>query len=214
MDAIKQFDEKLTADERALMDGLDSPFRIQEFLDGITYPSGEENRSPVDVLRLRRAHCLDGGLFAAAALRRVGYPPLILDMQPDPGRDDDHVLTIYREFDCWGAVAKSNYSGLRFREPVYQTIRELVLSYFDDFFNIKREKTLRYYTEPINLEIFDEKNWLTEASGVDEVEAYLKQVDVVQLISPEQANYLSPVDSRSFKAGTLGINLEGAYNPE
>jgi len=196
------------------MDGLDAPFRIQEFLDGIAYPDGEENRSPVDVLRLRQAHCLDGGLFAAASLRRIGYPPLILDMQPEPGRDDDHVLTLYREFSCWGAVAKSNYSGLRFREPVYQTIRELVLSYFDDFFNIKGEKTLRFYTEPINLELFDDRNWMTDASGVDQVEAYFKKIDLIPLITSEQAAYLSPVDDRSFRAGTLGINPEGAYKPE
>lgn len=214
MDAIKLFDEKLTADERALIDGMDAPFRIQAFLDEIAYPAGEENRSPVDVLRLRQAHCLDGGLFAAAALRRIGYPPLILDMQPEPGRDDDHVLALYREFGCWGAVAKSNYSGLRYREPVYRTIRELVLSYFDNFFNIKGEKTLRFYTEPVDLEMFDDKNWMTDASGVDGVEAYLKSVDVVRLITPEQANFLSPVDGRSFKAGTLGLNMDGAYKPE
>ena len=204
----------LTEHELNQMLEMDSPYKIQKFLDSIQYPSGERNRSPIEVLREKQAHCLDGGLFAATALRRIGYQPLIIDMQPEPGTDDDHVLALFREFDCWGAVAKSNYSGLRFREPVYFTIRELALSYFDDFFNVYGKKTLRSYTQPINMEAFDDWNWMTESSGVDKVEQYLKHTDLTKLISKEQAEYLSLVDERSFKAGSLGINPEGTYKPK
>ncbi|MGV8027054.1 MAG: hypothetical protein AB2L18_10900 [Anaerolineaceae bacterium] len=212
--AIIQLEQLLTPGILSQMQAMNTPFLIQQFLDSIVYPAGERNRSPIEVLRERQAHCLDGGLFAAAALRRIGYAALIVDMQPEPGTDDDHVLALFKEFECWGAVAKSNYSGLRFREPIYPTVRELVLSYFDDFFNIKGQKTLRTYTAPINMEAFDDLHWMTESSGVDKIEMYLKTVELIPLISAKQAEFLSPMDERSFKAGTLGINLDGAYKPE
>ncbi len=210
---VEQFLKMLSTDEQKHVHEMDSPFKIQHFLDSTLYPSGDRNRSSIEVLRERQAHCLDGGLFAVTILRLIGYEPLIVDMQPEPGTDDDHVLALFREFDCWGAVAKSNYSGLRFREPVYATIRELVLSYFDDFFNVDGQKTLRFYTQPINMEAFDNWNWMTESEGVDKVEQYLKHADLITLISQEQAEYLSRVDERSFKAGSLGINPEGTYKP-
>lgn len=213
-DLFEHFEWLLTNSELDQIKAMDTPFKIQQFLDSTLYPAGERNRSPIQVIRERQAHCLDGGLFAVAALRRIGYPPLIVDLQPEPGSDDDHVLALFQEFGCWGAVAKSNYSGLRFREPVYATIRELVLSYFDGFFNIDRQKTLRTYTAPIDLSPFDGLDWMTEPGGVDAIEKYLKHVALLPLISAEQAAYLSPLDERSFKAGTLGINMDGAYKPQ
>jgi len=211
MNAITTFKEKLSPEERRLVAGLNTPARIQAFLDELIYPEGEKNRSLVDVLRQGKAHCLDGGLFAAAALRLLGYPPLVLDMQPEPGNDDDHVIAIYRSRGCWGSVAKSNYSGLRLREPVYRTLRELVMSYFEDSFNMARQKTLRTYTRPVNLVRFDRQEWMTEASGVDAVEAYLKTARLIPILKPGQAEALSSVDERSFNAGTLGLNPDGVY---
>jgi len=213
-DVIMKFDHALIPAELQVMQEMNTPYRIQQFLDNTPYPAGDENRSSVEVLRQRKAHCLDGGLFAAMALRHIGYPPLILDMQPDPGEDDDHVLALFQEFDCWGAVAKSNYVGLRYREPVYQTIRELVLSYFNDFFNFYGKKSLRKYTAVINLEDFDDKNWMTESSGVDWIKEYLKKADTIPLITPEQAAYLSPLDVRSYNAGSQGVNPDGVYRPK
>jgi hypothetical protein len=212
--AVQRFDESLTPDELALMDSLRTPAQVQAFLDETHYPGGDENRSPLEVLRQRKAHCLDGGTFAAAALRRAGYPPLIVDLQPDPGQDDDHVLVVYRIDRCWGAVAKSNYSGLRFREAVYRSLRELVMSYFANFFNVYGVKTLRFYTRPINLERFDEQDWMNSSKGVDWLESYLKQVKLKPLITPAQAALLSPMDQRSIAAGTLGINPAGTYQPK
>jgi len=210
---IMRFNKMLTSDEFRMLQDMETPYRIQQFLDSILYPGGDENRSPIEVLRQRKAHCLDGGLFAASMLRCIGYPPLILDMQPDPGEDDDHVLALFQEFGCWGAVAKSNYVGLRYREPIYHTIRELVLSYFNDFFNFYGKKSLRKYTAVINLEEFDDRHWMTVSEGVDWIECYLKKADTIALITSEQAAYLSPLDGLSYKAGTMGVNPNGVFKP-
>jgi hypothetical protein len=214
MNVMESLEIMLASQERQLLDSLDSPSKIQSFLDGVEYPSSDENRSCVEVLRQRKAHCLDGGLFAAMALRRIGYPPRIIDLQPDPGRDDDHVLALFQIDGFWGAVAKSNYSGLRFREAIYRTTRELALSYFEDFFNILGEKTLRSSSRVIYLDRFDHLNWMTDPRGVDAIEIYLKKVKTLPLITKEQAARLSLMDKRSFEAGTLGINLNGAFNPD
>ena len=147
----------LTATETRILKALKTPQRIQHFLDlEIGYnkePDGETIRSPRRVLRDRVAHCLEGALLAAAALRLHGHRPLLLDL--GSVRDDDHVLAIFRLHNHWGALAKSNYSGLRFREPVYRTLRELVMSYFEHYFNLQREKSLRNYSRPVNLARFD-----------------------------------------------------------
>jgi len=128
---------------------LKSPVMIQEYLDSVPYNSTGRTLSPLQVMKERMAHCMDGGLFAAAALRRLGYPPLIVDLVAF--NDDDHIIAVFREGKCWGAIAKSNTTLLRFREPVYRSLRELAMSYFDLYYNLKSEKTLRSYSRPINL---------------------------------------------------------------
>jgi hypothetical protein len=212
--AVRRFNQSLTSQELSLMDNLRTPAQVQAFLDETRYPGGDENRSPLGVLRQRQAHCLDGGIFAAAALRRIGFPPLIVDLQPDSGMDDDHVLAVYKIDNCWGALAKSNYSGLRFREPVYRNLRELVMSYFEDFFNVHGVKTLRFYTRPINLKRFDRVDWMNTSVGVDWLEGYLKTTKLTPLITTAQTALLSPMDQRSIAAGTLGINPAGTYQPK
>ena len=214
MDTNSLFLNQLTKTEKSFIDNLDTPFKIQAFLDTVIYPGGEENRSPIEVLRQRKAHCLDGALFAASVLRLLGFEPQIIDMMPDPGKDDDHILALFKVGSHWGAVAKSNFSGLRFREPIHRTLRELVLTYFDDSFNIRGEKTLRYYSRPVHLSCFDRMNWMTDSKGVGAVEKHLYKVKMIPLITPEQASYLSPVDKRSFDAGTLGLNNDGVYKFE
>src|SRR5580692_10024433 len=136
-----------TPAERAVFMRLRSPELIQRFVDDLGYnkeKGGETCRSPRRVLRDRTGHCMEGALFGAAALRLLGYPPLLLDLEAV--QDSDHVLAIFRRRGCWGALAKSNFTGLRYREPVYRTLRELVLSYFEHYFNLRREKTLRKYS--------------------------------------------------------------------
>jgi hypothetical protein len=124
-----------TPQERRLLDRLSTPEKVQRFLDEeICYNNEREGatcRSPRRVMRDRLGQCMEGALFAAAALSHHGHPPLLVDLEAV--RDDDHVLAVYRRRGLWGAAAKSNYSGLRFREPVYRTIRELVMSYFEHY---------------------------------------------------------------------------------
>src|ERR1700757_2715635 len=154
--------DPFTPAERAIFRRLRSPELIQRFLDDIAYnkeKGGATCRSPRRVLRDRTAQCMEGAMFGAAALRGNGFPPLLLDLEAV--RDDDHVLAIFRMRGHWGAIAKSNYSGLRYREPVYRTLRELAMSYFEHYFNLGREKTLRNYSRPVNLRRFDSIHWMT-----------------------------------------------------
>ena len=195
----------LNSREIRTLRSLKTPSRIQRFLDveiGYNKESGGETiRSARRVLRDRTAHCLEGALLAAAALKLQGFPPLLLDLEAV--RDDDHVLAIFRQHDGWGAIAKSNYTGLRFREPVYRTLRELVMSYFDQYFNLAREKTLRKYSRPVNLGRFDRIEWMTSEEELWPISDYLVSIPHTSLF-PETRRRFSRVDQRLFHAGLLG----------
>lgn len=210
MDSEASFEAALTADERNLLNGLTSPFRIQEFLDSIPYSPDDFYRSPLGVLRDRTAHCFDGAVFAAAALRRIGFPPLILDLLSN-GRDDEHLLTLFKLGGRWGAVAKSNFVGLRFREPVYRSLRELTMSYFEQYYNLEREKTLRGYTGPLNLKHFDGMNWMVRDEVMETIARRTDEIRRVMLIDAEMEARLSPVDERSYQAGLMGSDPKGLF---
>jgi hypothetical protein len=179
---------------------------IQRFLDReIAYnkePDGDTVRSPRRVLRDRVAHCMEGALLAAAALRVQGYPPLLLDLESV--RDDDHVLAIFKQRGCWGAIAKSNYSGLRFREPVYRSLRELAMSYFEHYFNLEREKTLRKYSRPVNLARFDRIGWMTAEEDLWVISEHLAKIPHVSLLRDGAGRRMASVDDRLFAAGLVG----------
>ena len=209
-----QFEVQLTDAQRTMLDALTTPVAIQAYLNSIPYAPEDRNRCPLNVLRDRRAHCLDGALFAAMALRRIGQPPVVIDLLPEPGTDDDHVLAIYKRDEHFGAIAKSNYVGLRFREAVYRTLRELVMSYFEVFYNIRGIKTLRGYTRPLNLRTFDPLHWTWDDAGADAIEARLKTLRQIPVVTPSLAASLSPVDARSYEAGLLGANPDGLYTPQ
>ncbi|HAY38797.1 MAG TPA: hypothetical protein DCY53_05285 [Desulfobacteraceae bacterium] len=194
------------------MSKLNSPNKIQAFLDAIPYSSESIYRCPLQVLRDRVANCFDGALFAAAALRQIGFPPLILDMIPD-SRDDDHVLALYKQDGHWGAIAKSNFVGLRFREPIHRNLRELVLSYFDQYYNIKREKTLRGYTLPLNLKTFDKFDWMVSDKSMKRIAQRLDEIRRFFLLTPKMIAGLSTVDERLYRAGLQGANEAGLYKP-
>ncbi len=208
---IAMFEEHLDPQQRQVFSGLNSPARIQAFLNQIPYSVENASRCPLSVLRDRVAHCLDGGLFAAAALRSIGHAPLIVDLLPEPGTDDDHVLAIYKCNGHLGAVAKSNMTGLRYREPIYRNLRELVLSYFEDYFNVYGEKTLRSYTRPLNLQAFDKVSWMWSDAGADAIERHLGRMRKIALLSSAMVANLSSTDSLSFQAGMLGANEAGLY---
>jgi hypothetical protein len=153
-------------------------------------------------MRDRTAHCMSGALMGAAALRALEHPPLLLDLEAV--RDDDHVLAVFRRRGHWGALAKSNYAGLRFREPVYRTLRELVMSYFEHYYNLRREKTLRRYSRPVNLERFDRIGWMTSAEDVWAIPEYLTTIAHTPILRPHLVPRLGRVDARLFAAGLVG----------
>ena len=194
------------AGEARVLKALKTPEKIQRFLDiDIAYnkePDGDTIRSPRRVLRDKLAHCLEGALLAAAALRVQGFPPLLLDLEAV--RDDDHVLAVFKQHGHWGAIAKSNYSGLRFREPVYRSLRELVMSYFEHYFNASREKTLRNYSRPVNLSRFDRMGWMTAEDDLWPISDHLANIPHLPLLPNGVARRMARVDDRLFAAGLTG----------
>lgn len=209
---MKIFKKALTPAERGIMQQLDTPFKIQAFLDSMPYSAEPVYRCPLRVMQDRTAHCFDGALFAAAALRRLGYPPLILDMIPND-RDDDHLLALFNKRGHWGAVAKSNFTGLRFRESVYRTLRELVMSYFELYYNTAKEKTLRGYTVSLNLTSFDHRNWMISDEPLPAIADRLDRIRRFPIMSDEMIKELSLLDGRSYEAGMIGVNEAGLYKP-
>ncbi len=212
MTPFDAFERRLTGVEREIFEGLTDPARIQAFLDGIAYSTDDFYRSPLRVLRERSAHCFDGAIFAAAAMRRIGYPALILDLFSN-GRDDEHLLALFKRNGRWGAVAKSNFVGLRFREPVYRTLRELAMSFFEQYYNVEREKTLRGYSGPLNLKRFDRFDWMAKDEPLDLIARRTDEIRRIQLLHPSMAQSLSPVDERSYRAGLAGADPKGLFKP-
>jgi hypothetical protein len=209
---LSRFDSLLTRPERRLVAGLTSPTRIQAFLDGIVYSSDAFYRCPLRVLQERTAHCFDGAIFAAAALRRIGQRPLILELLPND-RDDDHMLALFQQGGAWGAIAKSNFSGLRYREPIHHTLRELVLSYFEQYYNVLREKTLRGFTRPMNVAVFDRFEWLTNDAALDRIAERLGTLRPVPLLAPAMIRRLAEVDERTYRTGLDGSVEAGLWKP-
>lgn len=205
------FEGLLNATERRLWRSLSSPRKVQDFLDSTRYPDGHHARCPLRVLRERSAHCFDGGIFAAAALRRLGYRPRIIYMTAV--HDDDHLIALYGGAGCWGAVAKSNFTTIRFREPVYRTLRELVMSYFEGYFNVRGERTLRGYTAPLSLQGFDRLNWMCNDKALDQIGDRLDEIRSYRVLAPGMDRKLTRVDSLCRRAGLLGTNPKGLYKP-
>jgi len=185
---------------------LRTPGKIQRFLDvEIGYnkePHGPTCRSARMVLRDRVAHCMEGAYLACAALAVHGHVPMVVDLEAV--RDDDHVLAVFRERGHWGAIAKSNYASLRYREPVYRTVRELVMSYFEHYHNLAGEKSLRRYSRPVRLSQFGD-GWMTAEGDVWEVPEHLCKVSHVPLITHEMERHLNRLDDRLRASEQVGM---------
>jgi hypothetical protein len=181
---------------------LKTPGGIQRFLDAIPYHLAGTAWSPRVVLREQTAHCLEGAVFAAAALRVLGFPPLILDLEAD--QDTDHVLAVFKLRGHWGAIAKSNFAGCRYREPVYRTLRELALSYFHVYFNLRGERTLRRYSQPVNLGRFDRRYWMTTDKGIWFIAEYLVDIPHRPLLKRGLEKHLTRVDRRTWQSEMVG----------
>ncbi|MGD0367851.1 MAG: hypothetical protein ABSA94_10360 [Acidobacteriaceae bacterium] len=202
MSKIAQERFGLSARDLRTLRGLKTPARIQKFIDGLTYQYANTAWSPRRVLRERKGHCLEGALLAAAALRVQGHLPLLMDLEGV--RDDDHVVALYRERGLWGGIAKSNFAGLRFRAPVYRTLRELALSYFEHYYNLRGERTLRAWSRAVNLSRLDKQGWMTSEENVWCVPEMLIAARHYPLFPHRVARDLPRLDRRSFEAGMHG----------
>jgi hypothetical protein len=193
-----------TPRERQALRALKTPIGIQRALEAMPYHIGSTAWSPRRVLRERTAHCLEGAIFAAAALRVLGFPPLLLDLEAV--QDTDHVVAVFRLRGHWGAIAKSNFSGLRYREPVYRSVRELAMSYFEGYVNLRGERTLRACSRPVDLARFDRTHpgWMTSERDLWFIPEHLVRIPHTRLLTPALTRNLSRVDRRSLEAGLVG----------
>jgi hypothetical protein len=199
----------LSAEEGRILRALTTPRRVQEFVVGLHANFEEEGdtlRSVRGVLRHRRAHCIEGAFVAACALWLHGDPPLLMDLTAKG--DSDHVIALFKRDGCWGAVSKSNHVWLRWRDPVYRSPRELAMSYFHEYTN-KQRKTLRTYSDPVDLRRFDIDLWVTNPDDCWDVGAALDDVPHHRLITPVQARNLMPRDATELRADDL-VQYESA----
>jgi hypothetical protein len=204
-------DIKWTKEEKSFLEEFDLPWSIQVFLDSIGYNPNYECRSPRWVIKKRSAHCFEGALFAAAVLDFIGYRPLIVDMRAY--NDDDHVIAVFKEDGYWGAVAKSNFTSLRFREPVYRSLRELIMSYFDFFFNINGYKSLRSYSIPFDLTAFNRRNWATTDEDLEYIGIKIESLHHFPVVTDKMIKKMNIASESMIRAGLLGSNEYGLYKP-
>jgi hypothetical protein len=205
------FEAGWTARELRFLRGLASPARIQAYLDRVPYDPVPGTASPRRVMREQKANCLEGALFAAAALRRLGHPPLVLDMYAV--NDDDHVIAVYRRDGRWGSLGKSNFTTLRSREPVYHTVRELVMSYFDFYMNLYGYLSLRSYSRPVSLARFDRRGWMTTEEDLETIGDYLSNLRHFQVLGPTMVRRLNRVTPALLESSLLGADRSGLYVP-
>jgi hypothetical protein len=191
---------------------LDTPPKIQDFLDRIAYSADPIYRSPLSALRDRKAHCFDGALLATCALWAHGDPPLIVDLRAH--NDDDHVIAVFRRHRHWGAIAKSNTTVLRYREPVYRSLRELVMSYFDFYYNLNGDKALRDFSGPVDLRKEADPAWPDQDPVLDALADRLNVVPHERLLTDAMIAGLSKVAGVVYDAGLLGSNADGLYKPK
>jgi len=201
-----------TKDEIRFLKTMSDTDKIQGFLDSIDYNPVYECRSPRWVIKKRSAHCFEGALFAAAAMEFIGYRPLIVDLKAF--NDDDHVIAVFKEDSHWGAVAKSNFTSLRYREPVYRSLRELVMSYFDFYFNTDGDKSLRSYSLALDLSIYNPSHWTTTDEDLEYIGDKLEKIRHYPVVDNKMIKNLKRASDIMLQAGMLGSNAEGLFKPK
>jgi hypothetical protein len=202
--SARREDLGLSKAEFAVLKRLRTPEKIQGFLNRMSQnfeTDGQTLLSVREVLRQRRAHCIEGAMFAACALWVHGEPPLLLDLRAE--RDYDHVVALFRRGRCWGAISKTNPALLRWRDPVYRSLRELAMSYLHEYANKRNQKTLRSYAGPFDLRRFDPKLWVTNGKNCWDVGATLDDLRHRPLLNRKQARALRLRDAVEREAGAL-----------
>lgn len=197
----------LTAAEYKTLARLTTPIKIQDFLDSLPMnweKNGDTHMSPRRVLRERKAHCIEGALLAATALWLRGERPLIMNVSSKMHKgDDDHVIALYKRGGRWGAISKTNHATIRFRDPVYRTLRELVLSYFHEWFlNATGEKLLECYSKPLDMRRFG-AGWLTAEKDLWEVADALGGLPHYYLVPKGNWRFVRKADPMERMAGEL-----------
>ena len=195
----------LIPSEVRLLRWLNTPRKIQDYLDTLKQnhePEGNTCLSPRRVICEKRAHCIEGAMLAALAFRMHGQKPYILDLESSR-HDQDHVIALFRQHGCWGAVSKTNHAVLRYREPVYRNIRELVMSYFHEYVDQQGRKTLRRYSLPVDLSRFDHAQWMTNEDDNWFVAQYLVDVRHRDILTPSQIATLRRADEIEKKIGDI-----------
>lgn len=197
----------LTKNEYNTLARLSTPIKIQDFLDSLPFnweKKGDTHMSPRRVLREKKTHCIEGALFAAAALWVHGEPPVVMNLSPKYGKgDSDHVVTLFKRNGLFGAISKTNHACLRFRDPVHRTLRELVLSYFHEWFmNETREKVLELYSKPFDLRHFG-TDWLTAEKDLWEIADKLDALQYYEIVPKENWRYVRKADRMEIKSGSF-----------
>ncbi len=191
-----------TREELRLLKTLNTPRKIQDFLDTLPMNFVQTCRSPRRVLQMREAQCIEGAMLAAVALRLQGHRPLVMDLKSIM-QDDDHVIAVYQDGAHWGAISKTNHGVLRYREPIYRTPRELAVSFFHEYFLEDGRKTLRSYSAPTDLSRFDERGWMTDANDVWYIAEHVDLVRHYPLLNRSQIARLRLADRIERDMGRL-----------
>ncbi len=191
-----------TPAERRILRRLRTPWAVQDFLSALPMNFEDTYWSPRLVLVHRRASCLEGALLAAAAFWVNGARPLLLDLRSIP-EDDDHVVALFQYRGRWGAVSQTNHVVLRYRDPIYRTIRELALSYFHEYFLDDGRKTLREYSRPFDLTRPHYRGWVTTANDLRDLADALDASPHTAFLTPVEIRILRPADPIERHAGTI-----------
>jgi len=191
---------------------LREPGKIQEYMNRLGYNTVDGCMSPLKVIQKGRANCMEGALLAAACLKESGRKPLIMDLRAV--NDDDHVITLYRGGGLWGAMSKSNFTTLEFREPAYRSLREIAMSYFDLYFNLAGQKTLREYSIPLDLTKYDSRNWVSTDEDLSYIGSDLDETKHYRIISKRQIRHLHRTADKLVKASIIGADKKGIYKPK
>ncbi len=202
---MKAVFSKLTTEELALFKELDTPRKVQDFLDMLPVnhePNGDTCKSPRFVLKEKNCHCIEGAMLSAAILYFHGHEPLLMDLKATSS-DFDHVVALFREGKTWGAISKTNHPVLRWREPIYSSPRELAMSYFHEYFLDDGKKTLRSFSKPFNLKQFDKKDWIIDPKNMWHLATLLDESPHIEILSRSQIQRLRLADKIEIKATTL-----------
>lgn len=195
----------LEKEKLKILKKLDTPAKIQNFLDKLAInfeEKGDTSWPPMIVLEKKKCHCVEGAVLAALALRMHNHPPLLLDLTAAK-HDFDHVVAVFKVDGKWGAISKTNHAALRYREPIYRSIRELAMSYFHEYFDDLGRKNLRSFSAPVNLKRFDKSDWMTTRENIFYIPEYLADVRHFPILSRRQIRNLRRADKLEIQAGKI-----------